>query len=71
MDAQHAKACAAVHLPDVARHTGPAVQIRLDSAAITRLHILDTLAYILNNDPEFVPQNPGICEERLTSSERV
>jgi hypothetical protein len=71
MDPQHAQACAAVRLPDAASHTGPAVQVGLDSAAITRLHILDTLAYSLDNNAEFMPQNPGIREEWLTASERV
>tara|TARA_B110000116_G_scaffold212934_1_gene189038 strand:- start:148 stop:363 length:216 start_codon:yes stop_codon:yes gene_type:complete len=71
MDPQHAQACAAVRLPDAASHTGPAVQVGLDSAKITSLHVLDTLAYSLDNDAKFMPQNSGIREEWLASSERV
>ena len=71
MDAQDLQVDAAVGLPPAAGNAAPAVQIRLDRAALAGLQPSLIRADLDDLHSQFVPENARIAEERLPAAVRV
>jgi len=69
VNAQHFELSATVRPASTAGNAVPTIQIRLNRAAISRRHGADAHADRDHLDPQFVPENAGIAEERLLAAE--
>jgi hypothetical protein len=69
MDAEHLHVATAVSSPLPTGKAGATIQIGLDTALVPHDDIRHTRTDRHNLDAEFVAQDPGIVEERLTTME--
>jgi hypothetical protein len=68
VDPQSLKAHAAVRLASATRDTPLAIEVGFDGAAVAGLKPHDVRSDLENLHTQFVTQNPGVREERLTAS---